>query len=95
MKLHPRRNRILVEIDDSPEIIAGGIEIVELPDRDGDPKVKPLRGTVLKIGPEVCDIKVGDYVVLNKYHGVVVHETGHVLIKEAFVMAVIGGEDET
>ena len=93
LKIKPLKNRILVKLDRSPEIVAGGIEIARAPDKQGDWPYFPKRGTVLSVGPDVEDLCVGDYVHCTKYNGVILSERimgerDLMLIREEFVLLV-------
>jgi co-chaperonin GroES (HSP10) len=97
MKIKPMGARILLDLDQSPEITASGLIIAQVPDKDGDyVRVLPARGTVLACGPEVQDLCEGDYVIVDKYHGISLPRMAIsgltredlLIVKEAFVMLV-------
>ncbi len=94
MKLQPLHDRIVVEPAAKEETTAGGII---LPD---SAKEKPLRGTVLAIGPgktldsgQVAPIgvSVGDVVLYGKYSGteVTVSGTDYFILRAEDVLGVI------
>lgn len=95
-------SRVLLDVDRSPHRFAGGqLELVKLPDKDGDYITEPIRGQIVMCGPDVQDLDVGDHVILDNYHGVelpTIEFDGRqcrdlVIVKEAFVMLVV--EDES
>ena len=67
MKFRPLHDRVLIKVLDSEEKTAGGIII---PDTA---KEKPLKGTVVAVGPgkkdESMTVKVGDAVLYGQYSG--------------------------
>lgn len=98
--IKPRRNRVLLEIDETPHTFAGG-ELVfsRVPDREGDYRLFSQRGVALAIGPEVQDVQVGDYVILTKYNGVRLPEKDWdrrklMLVKEDFIHLIANVDGE-
>lgn len=94
-KIIPVGSRILIDLDESPETFADGqLILANLPDKDGDYRPKPAKGTVVACGNRVEELEVGDTVIVDKYHGVKVppltigdsYLTRLMLVKEAFVM---------
>jgi chaperonin GroES len=96
MKLQPLHDRIVVEPAAQEETSAGGII---LPDTA---KEKPLKGTVLAVGPgktldsgkvAKVDVKTGDTVLYGKYSGteVTVGGTDYVILRADDVLAVLTG----
>ncbi len=94
MKLQPLHDRIVVEAAEFEEKSAGGII---LPD---SAKEKPLRGTVLAVGPgktldsgktAPVDVKVGDTVLYGKYSGteVTVDNKDYIILRADDVLAVL------
>ena len=63
MKFKPYKNRILVERVEE-ETTDTGIIVTTSASKD-----RPLEGTVVAVGDEVDDIKVGDKIYFNKYSG--------------------------
>ncbi len=94
MALQPLHDRIIVEADAKEQTTAGGII---LPDTAQE---KPMRGTVLAVGPgkrldsgklAPVDVKVGDTVLYGKYTGteVTVDGTDYVIIRAEEVLAIL------
>ena len=94
MNLKPLHDRIIVEAAAKEEKTAGGII---LPDSAQE---KPLKGTVLGVGPgkrldsgtlAPMDVKVGDTVIYGKYSGteVTVDDNDYVILRAEDVLAVV------
>ncbi|MBI5708188.1 MAG: co-chaperone GroES [Armatimonadetes bacterium] len=94
MKLKPLHDRIIVEAAALEEKSAGGIL---LPDTA---KEKPLKGTVLAVGPgktldngkiTPVDVAVGDTVLYGKYSGTEVTVGGqdYIILRQDDVLAVV------
>ena len=60
-KYLPTQNYIIIVPEKQPEISKGGIFIPE------QAKNNPVEGVVEKIGPNCCDVKVGDKVVFTEH----------------------------
>lgn len=97
MNLKPLHDRIIVEAAAKEEKTAGGII---LPDTAQE---KPLKGTVLAVGPgkrldsgtlAPMDVKVGDTVIYGKYSGTEVTIDGneYVILRADDVLAVLEAE---
>ncbi len=97
MNLKPLHDRIIVEAAAKEEKTAGGII---LPDTAQE---KPLKGTVLAVGPgkrldsgtmAPMDVKVGDTVIYGKYSGTEVTLDGsdYVILRLEDVLAVLERE---
>ena len=97
MKLQPLHDRIVIEPAAHEEVSAGGII---LPD---SAKEKPMRGTVLAVGPgktldsgktAPVDVKVGDTVLYGKYSGteVTVSGTDYVILRNDDVLGIVTGK---
>lgn len=97
MNLKPLHDRIIVEAAAKEEKTAGGII---LPDTAQE---KPLKGTVLAVGPgkrldsgtlAPMDVKVGDTVIYGKYSGteVTVDGNDYVILRADDVLAVLEAE---
>lgn len=97
MKLQPLHDRIIVEAAPQEEKSAGGIL---LPDTA---KEKPVKGTVLAVGPgktldngklAPMEVKVGDNVLYGKYSGTEVTVGGeeYVILRQDDVLAILTGE---
>lgn len=96
MKLKPLHDRIIIEAAAQEEKSAGGIL---LPDTA---KEKPLKGTVIAVGPgktldngkvTPMDVKVGDTVLYGKYSGTEVTVGGEdvIILRQDDVLAVVEG----
>ena len=90
MNVKPLSDRVLIKPTPAEEVTATGIII---PDTA---KEKPLRGTVLAVGPgtkdEAMQVKVGDVVLYGKYAGTEVkidHETV-LIMRQSDVLAILG-----
>lgn len=96
MKLQPLHDRIIVEAAAKEETTASGII---LPDSAQE---KPLRGTVLAVGPgkmldsgsrAAVDVKEGDVVLYGKYGGTEVTVGGkdYIILRADDILAVLEG----
>ena len=96
MKLQPLHDRIIVEAAAKEETTASGII---LPDSAQE---KPLRGTVLAVGPgkmldsgtrASVDVKEGDVVLYGKYGGTEVTVGGkdYIILRADDILAVLEG----
>jgi len=90
MNVKPLADRVLIKPTVAEEVTASGIII---PDTA---KEKPLKGTVLAIGPgtkdEPMELKVGDVVLYGKYAGTEV-EIEHekvMIMRQNEVLAILG-----
>jgi len=94
MKLKPLQDRIVVEAAPKEEKTASGII---LPDSAQE---KPLRGTVLAVGPgkrldsgqiAPVDVKVGDHVLYGKYSGteVTVEGKDYIILRADDVLGIV------
>ncbi len=90
MNVKPLSDRVLIQPTPAEEVTASGIII---PD---SAKEKPLRGTVLAVGPgtkdEEMQLKVGDVVLYGKYAGTEV-EIDHekvIIMRQNDVLAILG-----
>lgn len=94
MKLKPLHDRIVVEAAPKEEKTASGII---LPDSAQE---KPLRGTVLAVGPgkrldsgqiAPVDVKVGDNVLYGKYSGTEVTVEGkeYIILRSDDVLGIV------
>ena len=90
MNVKPLSDRVLIQPTAAEEVTVAGIII---PD---SAKEKPLRGTVLAVGPgtkdEEMQLKAGDTVLYGKYAGIEVEiDKEKVLImRQSDVLAIIG-----
>jgi chaperonin GroES len=89
MNLKPLADRVLVQPAEAEEKTASGIFI---PDTA---KEKPMRGTVVAVGPgkkdEPTTVKVGDTVLYGKYSGTEIQVEGidYLMMKEEDIFATI------
>jgi chaperonin GroES len=94
MKLQPLHDRIVVQAAAQEERSAGGIL---LPDTA---KEKPVKGTVLAVGPgktldngkiAPVEVRVGDTVLYGKYSGTEVTVSGqeYVILRQDDVLAIV------
>ncbi len=100
MKLQPLHDRIVVEPASQEEKTAGGII---LPD---SAKEKPLKGTVVAVGPGKTldsgktvpvEVKVGDTILYGKYSGTEVTVSGsdYVILRSDDVLGIVTGTTAT
>jgi chaperonin GroES len=93
--IKPLHEKVVVERMDAETKSAGGIVI---PD---SAKEKPMRGTVIAVGPgrilesgdlKACDVKKGDKVLFGGYAGSEVKLDGkdYLIVNESEIFAVIG-----
>lgn len=85
MSLKPLADRIVVEKAEEEKKTAGGIII---PDSHSE---KPSVGTILSIGKDVQELKVGDKVYFGKYAGteIKVGDKAYLILIETDVLAVL------
>lgn len=89
MNVKPLADRVLIQPVAAEEVTMSGIII---PD---SAKEKPLKGTVLAVGPgtkdETMEVKVGDTVLYGKYAGTEVELDGEkvLIMRQNDVLAVI------
>lgn len=90
MNVKPLSDRVLIKPTPAEEVTASGIII---PD---SAKEKPLRGTVLAVGPgtkdEEMQLKVGDVVLYGKYAGteVEIDRENVIIMRQNDVLAILG-----
>lgn len=90
MNVKPLSDRVLIKPTPAEEVTATGIII---PDTA---KEKPLRGTVLAVGPgtkdEAMQVKVGDVVLYGKYAGteVEIDRETVLIMRQSDVLAILG-----
>jgi chaperonin GroES len=86
MEIRPINDRILVAENKKENTTASGI-VIEGARGVGD----TAQGTVLAIGPDVTEVKVGDVVLLDwaKASPVKVGDAQRAMIKEEFVIAIV------
>jgi len=90
MNIKPLADRVLVQPVPAEEVTVSGIII---PD---SAKEKPLKGTVLAVGPgtkdEAMELKVGDVVLYGKYAGTEVEldDEKVLIMRQNDVLAVLG-----
>ena len=94
MKLKPLRDRVIIRRIEEEEVVEGGIVI---PDTA---KEKPIKGTVIAVGPgRVNDkgetipmnVKEGDTVVFRKYAGneITVDDEDLLIVEEDDILAIL------
>ncbi|MDD5838551.1 MAG: co-chaperone GroES [Bacteroidales bacterium] len=90
MNVKPLSDRVLIKPTPAEEVTATGIII---PDTA---KEKPLRGTVLAVGPgtkdEAMQVKVGDVVLYGKYAGteVEIDRETVLIMRQSDILAILG-----
>ena len=90
MNVKPLSDRVLIKPTPAEEVTATGIII---PDTA---KEKPLRGTVLAVGPgtkdEAMQVKVGDVVLFGKYAGteVEIDRETVLIMRQSDIFAILG-----
>ena len=90
MNVKPLADRVLIQPTAAEEVTMAGIII---PD---SAKEKPLKGTVLAVGPgtkdETMELKTGDTVLYGKYAGTEIELEGkkYLIMRQSDVLAVIG-----
>lgn len=90
MNVKPLADRVLIQPTPAEEVTMSGIII---PD---SAKEKPLKGTVLAVGPgtkdEKMELKEGDKVLYGKYAGTEVEIDGEqvLIMRQGDVLAVLG-----
>jgi chaperonin GroES len=91
-KITPLHDRVIVRPNSAQEVTAGGIII---PDTA---KEKPMRGTVIAVGPgkpdEPTTVKENDTVLYGKYAGTEVSMDGedYLIMRESDILGVITDE---
>lgn len=90
MNVKPLADRVIIRIAQAEEVTAAGIII---PD---SAKEKPLKGTVIAVGPgtkdEVMELKDGDTVLYGKYAGTELEIEGDkvLIMRQSEVLAILG-----
>ena len=90
MNVKPLSDRVLIQPTPAEEVTASGIII---PD---SAKEKPLKGTVIAVGPgtkdEVMELKDGDTVLYGKYAGTELEIEGDkvLIMRQSEVLAILG-----
>ena len=90
MNVKPLSDRVLIKPTPAEDVTATGIII---PDTA---KEKPLRGTVLAVGPgtkdEAMQVKVGDVVLYGKYAGteVEIDRETVLIMRQSDILAILG-----
>jgi chaperonin GroES len=86
MKIKPLKDRVVVKYSSEElEKTPGGIYVPDVA------KEKPQKGTVIEIGSEVKEVKVGDTVLFDKYAGskIKVDDVEYLIIKEEEILGII------
>lgn len=90
MNVKPLADRVIIRPAQAEEVTAAGIII---PD---SAKEKPLKGTVIAVGPgtkdEVMELKDGDTVLYGKYAGTELEIEGDkmLIMRQSEVLAILG-----
>lgn len=90
MNVKPLADRVIIRPAQAEEVTAAGIII---PD---SAKEKPLKGTVIAVGPgtkdEVIELKDGDTVLYGKYAGTELEIEGDkvLIMRQSEVLAILG-----
>ena len=90
MNVKPLADRVIIRPAQAEEVTAAGISI---PD---SAKEKPLKGTVIAVGPgtkdEVMELKDGDTVLYGKYAGTELEIEGDkvLIMRQSEVLAILG-----
>lgn len=90
MNVKPLADRVIIRPAQAEEVTAAGIII---PD---SAKEKPLKGTVIAVGPgtkdEVMELKDGDTVLYGKYDGTELEIEGDkvLIMRQSEVLAILG-----
>ena len=90
MNVKPLADRVIIRPAQAAEVTAAGIII---PD---SAKEKPLKGTVIAVGPgtkdEVMELKDGDTVLYGKYAGTELEIEGDkvLIMRQSEVLAILG-----
>lgn len=90
MNVKPLADRVIIRLAQAEEVTAAGIII---PD---SAKEKPLKGTVIAVGPgtkdEVMELKDGDTVLYGKYAGTELEIEGDkvLIMRQSEVLAILG-----
>lgn len=84
--MKPLQNRIVLSMEKKKEVSKGGVYIPETAEINNQEI-----GVVLKVGPEVKEIAVGDRVILGVYSGtnITVNDVKLLVLKETDVLAVL------
>ncbi|ACI22172.1 MULTISPECIES: co-chaperone GroES [Thermodesulfovibrio] len=86
MKIKPLKDRVVVKFSSEElEKTPGGIYVPDVA------KEKPQKGTVVEIGSEVKEVKVGDTVLFDKYAGskIKVDDVEYLIIKEEEILGIV------
>jgi chaperonin GroES len=94
MKLKPLGSRVVIEPLEQEDVTAGGIVLPETA------KEKPIKGTVLSVGPGdrddkgnriALDVKVKDTVLFAKYAGTEIKVEGKklLILRESDILAIV------
>lgn len=86
MKIKPLKERVVVKYSsDELEKTPGGIYVPDVA------KEKPQKGTVIEVGSEVKEVKVGDTVLFDKYAGskIKIDDVEYLIIKEEEILGIV------
>ncbi len=86
MKIKPLKDRVVVKYSSEElEKTPGGIYVPDVA------KEKPQKGTVIEVGSEVKEVKVGDTVLFDKYAGskIKIDDVEYLIIKEEEILGIV------
>ncbi|GAB5045916.1 MULTISPECIES: co-chaperone GroES [Thermodesulfovibrio] len=86
MKIKPLKDRVVVKFSSEElEKTPGGIYVPDVA------KEKPQKGTVIEVGSEVKEVKVGDTVLFDKYAGskIKIDDVEYLIIKEEEILGIV------
>jgi chaperonin GroES len=86
MKIKPLKDRVVVKYSSEElEKTPGGIYVPDVA------KEKPQKGTVIEVGSEVKEVKVGDTVLFDKYGGskIKIDDVEYLIIKEEEILGIV------
>ncbi len=86
MKIKPLKERVVVKYSSEElEKTPGGIYVPDVA------KEKPQKGTVIEVGSEVKEVKVGDTVLFDKYAGskIKIDDVEYLIIKEEEILGIV------
>jgi len=85
MKFKPLKDRVFISYAAEEERTKGGLYVPETA------KEKPQKGKVEAVGSEVKELKIGNWVLFDKYSGskVKIDEQEYLIVKEEDVLGII------
>lgn len=84
MNITPLHNRLFVKMDEGETVSKGGIQLLEAE------KPHAVFGTVLAVGADCKEVKIGDRILFTRYTGDTVKHEGEdvVTLREPDVLAI-------